>query len=296
MNKDKFFIGIGPAKTGSTWMYRILQQHSEVQMPPIKELNYFSIKQNIGKTNVIDNLFSKKRLIQLKRKWSFLVLKNAIKPIVKLRQINWENIYWVFTYFCLLSSDIQYKKIFPKNKVSGDISTPYSRLSEGTIEKVKHFNPNAKIIIGLRNPVERTWSATKMRFLKLGNRNSIPDIKKSVIFSFFNNNDKFDPNDYVTLIKKWQKHFPKEQILIYYFDELQENPQKLFNRICEFLEIEPIEIENIDKKVNKGIVEEIPAEYEQELIKLNYKYIEEFAQAYPNKYSLAWLEKYKDYE
>lgn len=103
MNKDKFFIGVGPGKTGGTWLYRTLQQHPDAQIPPIKELNYFSIEQNVGKTNVIDSLFSKRHLIKLKRKWSFLVLRNAIKPIFKLKRINWQNIRWVIHFFvCLL--------------------------------------------------------------------------------------------------------------------------------------------------------------------------------------------------
>jgi len=36
------FIGIGAARSGTTWVARQLAQHSDVWLPRIKELHYFS--------------------------------------------------------------------------------------------------------------------------------------------------------------------------------------------------------------------------------------------------------------
>ena len=38
------FIGIGAQKAGTTWLYRNLQEHPEVWLPPEKELHYFDEK------------------------------------------------------------------------------------------------------------------------------------------------------------------------------------------------------------------------------------------------------------
>lgn len=292
MDKNKFFIGIGPSKTGSTWLYHILSSHPESKMPFEKELRYFYSLEFLGKVNVFTNLFSKEWSFVQRRKRCFPVLKKELKNTLTFQATNWKKFRWYLKYFCLPQNDEWYKSQFPKNKLSGDISPHYVLLSEKTIVKIRRLNANTKIIIGLRNPVDRIWSIARVKYLKKEARKKFKYVDKNDFFGFCRSNrGMLLSNNYTKLIKKWQKHFPKEQILIYYFDELQEDPQKLFNKICQFLEIEPIEIDGINKKVNKGIVEEIPAEYEKELIRLNYKYIEDFAKEYPNEYSLAWLER-----
>ncbi|MGI9569745.1 MAG: hypothetical protein ACR2PH_08415, partial [Desulfobulbia bacterium] len=35
------FIAIGPPKTGTTWIYKNLEAHPEVWMPPDKEIRHF---------------------------------------------------------------------------------------------------------------------------------------------------------------------------------------------------------------------------------------------------------------
>ena len=35
------FIGVGPEKTGTTWIHSRLRRHPDVWVPPIKELRYF---------------------------------------------------------------------------------------------------------------------------------------------------------------------------------------------------------------------------------------------------------------
>ncbi|MEL7075415.1 MAG: sulfotransferase domain-containing protein [Cyanobacteria bacterium J06582_2] len=40
------FLGIGAAKCGTTWMYRLLKQHPQIYMPERKETNFFSSDDN----------------------------------------------------------------------------------------------------------------------------------------------------------------------------------------------------------------------------------------------------------
>ncbi|MFY0686933.1 MAG: sulfotransferase [Cyclobacteriaceae bacterium] len=47
MNQKLDFIGIGPQKTGSTWLHNMLIQHPEICLPSIsKEIELFSLKYN----------------------------------------------------------------------------------------------------------------------------------------------------------------------------------------------------------------------------------------------------------
>lgn len=291
MNKDKFFIGIGLAKTGSTWLYETFYLHPNVQMPPVKEIKYFYTKEYVGKANLFKNIFSKHWVFTDNRKQSLLLFKEAKQQIFQLKREGWKNLCWVSHYFCMPQNNCWYKRLFPKDKSSGDISPNYTNLSEDSIQKIKALNPNTKIIIGLRNPIERVWSFTMMHLVRRCGKKSILEVDKSEVIDFFNNKEVQDPNDYVELLTMWKRHFDEEQIFIYYFEELQANPQVLYNRICDFLQLTPMSVERINKVFNKGIVEEIPVEYEKILINMNYTNIEKFAKTYPNKYSLAWFER-----
>lgn len=263
-------------------------------MPPVKEIKYFYTKEYAGQANLLTNLFSRHWVFADSRKYSYHLFKKAMQQIFRRNRKGWKSLCWIFRYFCKAQNDHWYKSLFPKDKLSGDVSPNYSNLSEQYIKKIKAFNPNVKIILGLRNPIDRVWSFTMMHLVRRCAKKSISEVKESEVLAFFNNKEVQIPNDYTTLIETWKRHFGEQQIFIYYFEELQENPQALYGRICEFLEIQALKLEKVNKKFNKGIVEKIPSQYEKILIDKNYKNIEQFAKAYPNKYSLAWLAKYKD--
>jgi len=39
-----FFVGIGAAKSGTSWVAEYLREHPDVAMSPIKELHYFDAR------------------------------------------------------------------------------------------------------------------------------------------------------------------------------------------------------------------------------------------------------------
>jgi hypothetical protein len=52
------FIGIGAQKAGTTWLYRNLQEHPEVWLPPEKELHYFDEKR-IARRSLVGRAFGR---------------------------------------------------------------------------------------------------------------------------------------------------------------------------------------------------------------------------------------------
>ncbi len=193
-------------------------------------------------------------------------------------------------------NDNWYINLFSKEKWSGDMSPAYRDLSEKSIKKVKKINPKTKIIIGLREPIDREWSHTKMEVLKLEGKKSILELAPKELNDRLQDESFFERSNYVDFIDRWRKYFADEQILIYYYDELKENPQKLYDKICDFLGINKTEVKNINRVINKGVGEEIPEECYKILAKTRRKYIEDFAENYPNEYSLKWLNSIKNVE
>ncbi len=299
MNKDKFFIYAGLPKSGSTWLYRILAKHPEVEMPIIKEVCYFYFKQEFGKITFWRKLFDNhwvfsylRRVITNKAKYKTkLFLKGEIGGLIYCKSI-------IYTIIIFLKewNNNWYVNLFPKDKWSGDISPVYRDLSEKSIEKVKKINPKTKIIIGLCEPIDREWSHTKMEILKLQGKKSILELAPKALSDRLHDKSFFERSNYVDFVDRWRKYFDDEQILIYYYDELKENPQKLYNKICDFLGLKKVEIKNINKVINKGVGEEIPEEYYKILVNTRQKYVEDFAEKYPNNFSIKWKNSIKDVE
>lgn len=114
------FLIVGAAKAGTTTMFQLLKQHPDVYIPEIKECRFFS---DIG---------SKKK-----------------NPISGLNNIEATKDY---ESYCSLFAG-------KEDMICGDISPDYLFYYSESISNIKKYlSENVKIIISLRDPVERAYS------------------------------------------------------------------------------------------------------------------------------------------
>ena len=144
----------------------------------------------------------------------------------------------------------QYLQLFQnshKYKIKLDVSTTYLSSPDALIN-IKKFCPNAKIIICLRNPVDRAysryWMSAKEDFEKV---NYTPE----KFIKYFNEHhtdipwsDVRNRGLYFENVKKYIKTFGKKNILILLYDDLKKNKQEFFSKIFNFLSLENISIED----------------------------------------------------
>jgi hypothetical protein len=296
MNKSKFFIAIGPPKTGTTWLYANLLNHPEVFLPRDKELRYFWVRQFLGMTNIWSSLFNKHWHFQGKRRKFISALKQHARQLLRGQRIDLKDLKWDIRYFCGTQNDAWYERLFPTQLVSGDITPKYCELSEDSINSIKTLIPECKVIISLRDPIEREWSRVKMNLLKHKGREGVAQVVDDEIWRHISDKQQHEANDYTALLERWQKFFPAENIFVFYFEELQRDPQNLFNRICDFLKIAHQHVPDIDKKRNKGIREGIPSRILDQLLKLNYPFMVKFSKKHPNEFVDHWVSKYKQHD
>ncbi|MEL7408964.1 MAG: sulfotransferase, partial [Cyanobacteria bacterium J06558_2] len=181
-----------------------------------------------------------------------------------------------------------------QEKITGDITPLYYQLPESEIKYIKDLLPDLKIIILLRNPIDRAWSKAKMNLCQHQGR-KLKDISQE---EFYNNFSKEyeQLSSYMSLIKQWKKYFSDKNIYIGYYDKLVANPSLLFDEICGFLQIEydllPSDRRNkLSARVNVGVKINIPNEYYIHLSDMYSQCIQELAaeekhEPYPKK----WLE------
>ncbi|MFC2096494.1 sulfotransferase [Bacteroidota bacterium] len=224
--KPNFFI-VGAAKSGTTSLYNYLGQHPDIYFSPIKEPNYFSDDIDISKFSSIykrntfldiDKYFSKSKLEELQ--------------------------------LTFIRNPEYYERLFDAEqdfKLKGESSTSYL-YSKSASQNIYSYDPKAKIIVVLRNPMERAFShyqmAVRYGYTKLNFREAIEkDIQQKNkgwgISELF-----IDLGMYYEQLERYFNVFPLNQIKVLLSDDLKNNTQEGLNECFKFLGVENLKIED----------------------------------------------------
>lgn len=262
--KKPDFICIGPPKTATTWLFAVLKNHDQVDLPHVKELSYFwgnnfNYKKGLGAFITNNDWYNTRK----RRIFKSISKKTIGNP-------NWysfKNLRWYYYFLLFPQSDKWYKSLFEKSidKVSMDISPVYAYLDSQAIESIYFRFSHLKIIIILRDPIYRTWSHLKMKISK--EQQIIPEeLKIEAVKDYYNNKILL----YSNLISKWDKTFPRDQLHILFYDDLVNDPHRFYENICEILKINPGNntekiLNNLSKTYHQGATGKIPVEHEKYL-------------------------------
>jgi len=159
------------------------------------------------------------------------------------------------------------KKIKSKfgNFLAFDVTTKYME-EESTANNVYQTKPNMKIIIILRNPVDRAYSQYHLSVRQTAERRSFEDVVEENMnrlnkesHEHYEIKPRFSAKEdnylkkglYALQLRYWLKILPRENILIVSTEEFESNQQIIYNKIFEFLNISKFEVKNT-KKMQKG--------------------------------------------
>ena len=147
------------------------------------------------------------------------------------KEINYWNGYRYFGFNW-------YKGNFPitsYGKITGEATVNYLKFPY-IAQKIFDDLPESKIIILLRNPVDRTYS--DYNYQKNFNKVETWTFEEALAFEEFRKKTPFHyltNSIYIDQIIPYFKIFPKNQIKILDFKELIKYPQSLLNDVCDFL-------------------------------------------------------------
>ncbi len=140
-------------------------------------------------------------------------------------------------------TEAEYLRLFQPeagNLICGEASVSYLYYP-GVAEKIRQFNPKAKIIISLRDPVKRAFSHYLMDY-------SLGLVKESfdkIVFEGAAHEKlKLYYQQYVLLsqyaaqVARYLQVFPKEQVLFFIHDDLVSRPEQEMERLSGFLGID----------------------------------------------------------
>ena len=148
----------------------------------------------------------------------------------------------------------KYESLFVQKEgvVYGEGSVSYL-FYDNVAEDIKKYNPNAKIIIMLRNPIERAFSHYLMDY-RLG---LVSDSFENIITkkSKHKNAHLFyqqyiEVSKYANQIQRYLDFFEKENILFIDYEDLKNNVSKTVDQVYDFLNISTEFAADINTKYN----------------------------------------------
>jgi len=177
-----------------------------------------------------------------------------------------------------------YKFYFPmehklKDKITGE-SSPNYLLNPNVARRIKNAVPNVKIIILLRNPVDRAISHYKYeRYIGEENRSfdkalrceekrisGGPGTKKYIHYSYKKR------GEYYNQVKRYKDVFNEERLMIIESERFFEQTKKVMSEVYEFLEIDEVHPEIYEAYKKRG--DRVDVDVKRESIEILKRYFE----------------------
>ena len=209
--KPNLFI-VGQPKSGTTALHQFLGQHPEIYMSSIKEPHFFCSDFHLES----DRAYGKQRFFDFRSESSYLQLFAKANGV----------------------------------KIAGESSTNYL-YSHVTAEKIHNFNPDAKIIIILREPAKYLYSLHS-HYVKFTEENEADFLTALALESERQQEKVNSPRvtspsylyysqrvRYYQQVKRYSDRFKPEQIKVIVFEEFKSANERIYGEILEFLGVDP---------------------------------------------------------
>lgn len=215
------FIIIGAARSGTSSLYEYMKQHPDIYFPELKEPMFFAFA---GRPVKFSGPGDDKE-----------INRKAITDLA------------------------QYQKLFKNRhgeKAVGEASANYL-YSENAAQNIKKYVPHAKLIVVLRNPVERAYSSylytlrdgrERLRSFEEALQQEGVRIKNNWEHIWHYANMGF----YFRQLQKYLSLFPRSNIKIILQEDLKSNPQLVLADVFEFLEVDHTFIPDFSIEFNQG--------------------------------------------
>ena len=129
-----------------------------------------------------------------------------------------------------------YKSLFRagKGRTCGEITPSYGILPADRIQLIHEQNPQLRIILLLRNPIQRAWSGAAMELADRGQR-SVESVPLAEYETFLRTTGSVARSTYTAMLDRWSAVFPTEQIFVGFFEDIRTRPAELFTEILQHL-------------------------------------------------------------
>lgn len=221
------FFCVGLQKAGTQWLYDQLQLHPDFWMPPFKELHYFDRTFPTGRI-----AHATQRFLTDPERYARTRRRRGLKPLDARDKAFFRKV----AALADKPKDLDaYADLFADkaDQISGDITPGYSSLANPVIRQLARRFPSAKVVLLLRDPVERAWSAWRMALA--GNDDAAEREQDLAAVTAFLDRPGVIHRSYPTRIAaKWSKRFDG-RFRFFFLDDIAAEPEATRAEILGFL-------------------------------------------------------------
>lgn len=123
-------------------------------------------------------------------------------------------------------------------KAIGEV-TPTYLCDEKSPARIHEHYPQIRMVVTLRNPIERAYSAYKGHVLSGRAHEGEPIIEASRRITFDNQASIVEQGFYYQHLQRYLQYFSRDQLLIQLYDDLEKDAATFLQRILSFIEVDP---------------------------------------------------------
>lgn len=203
---------IGVQRAATTWLYSQLKSHPDIFLPSGKELHFFDERYHV---DVREEHF-----------------RHFIKADFWRQEIDLSDpVYW--RWYC-------YQFRGAGDRVKLDITPDYCRVSPARIRLIRDSLPEVKVLLIVRNPIERAWSSAG-NFLHRFQGRTLSDLDlERELLPWVLQPRRLDFGNYIDILTCWESVFPEsDRFLVCFYDDVVEQPDSTLSDICRFFGADP---------------------------------------------------------
>jgi hypothetical protein len=244
------FICIGLQKAGTQWLYDQLQFHPDFWMTPIKELNFFFPQFLNGSAAKAARRFERDPEKALAASNAKRVASDA-RPLDQRDTVFFQEVSQSLKKQKKRSVDDYARLFIPKGvQLSGDVTPRFSVMKEKHIYRIAKRFPTTKVIMMLRDPVERAWSQWRMVI----SRDQIPasdEQNVEALRRFFDHKFNYNLSYPTKIAARWREAFGEDRFHYFFLDDVAKNPGSVREAIITLLGGDPAKPSSVDPGFNR---------------------------------------------
>jgi len=201
------FIVVGAQKSGTTALHYFLRKHPQIALPERQELHFFDD----------DEIFS--------RPVDYDLLHQQFRPVAGSTLLRFAT---------------------ARQAIAGEV-TPSYLYWKPAMERIWNYNRQIKLVILLRNPIDRAFAHWNMQRFKdrepLGFLDALKEEPRRIAQPLTIESRRFayvDRGFYSGQLERVFKFFPREQVHFVKFEDFRDRKQETLDGVFEFLGVKPL--------------------------------------------------------
>lgn len=151
-------------------------------------------------------------------------------------------------------------------QVAADITPRYAMLPPETIREIHACLPDARIVMVIRHPVERAWSAIRMWMERDGR--TAETVDRAWFEAAMQHDQCIERGEYERQLRDWHASYPAGQVLVLRYEAIADDPHGVLSACCRHAGVawtgdaaDPA----LRERVRAGVPAPIPAWIEERL-------------------------------